>query len=289
MREQIDNYINSILQSVLNSNIHEDIRTELSDHILFLVEEKIGIGMQEKDALQESLLSMGKPKELSARFNEIYHINKSFLIIIAVVNVFFIVLLSNFILNISAYQTIDYIFFFIITTTILYSLFFCIKFVFTINNVNKDTIYYSQHNYVKTKSYIENLTNKIFFIGSSLFFLSYFIITFLCIIEVGINEFFINSSHTLFLIIMYLNSFFMIIINKKYPQLIISKQGLYVFTNIPKLIPWNNFKYNKWIKNSSRNVLELSNYQKTKRIYGNFNDSDKIIIDNIIKYQQKQN
>ncbi|MFZ7120362.1 MAG: permease prefix domain 1-containing protein [Eubacteriaceae bacterium] len=289
MSKEIDQYIELILQSVLNTDLHEDISSEIYDHIQSLVEEKIEQGMEENDAIRKSILSMGEPKELSARFNEIYHMNKSLLIIIAIVNAFFIVLLSNFILNISAYQIIDYVDFILITTSTIYSIFYCIKFVFTLNNVSKDTIYYSQQNDAKTKSYIENLTDKIFIVGGSLFFLSYFFIIFLFIIEVGINEFFINSSHTLSLITMYLNGFFMIIINKKYPPLIISKHGLYIFTYIPKLIAWNNFKYNKWIKTSNRNILELSNYQKTKKVYGNFTDSDKIIIDNIIKYQQKQN
>lgn len=82
---------------------------------------------------------------------------------------------------------------------------------------------------------------------------------------------------------MYSNYLFLFIIYSQYPGLVITEQGLYLFVDIPKLVPWDDIKDYKWAKVLNKYHLELCKNTKYKKIHRNFPISDKIIIDFIIR------
>ncbi|MPW24201.1 hypothetical protein GC105_00105 [Alkalibaculum sp. M08DMB] len=285
MRDQIDDYINSILISVLNTNVHQNITDELNDHILSLIEEKIEMGMEEEEALSESLKSIGDPKFLSRKYNSVYSISRLPLILWSVMNILLLSFIFFIILNqLRIFNTIDHLLFIVTILICIISLVLNIKYVTTLNILMKDNLIFVQHKYKRSSSYIENKTNKLFIVGYTILVLLIFSAVFVRIILEGFNQYLVDGNYSiLMLLVMHSNYLLGIIVYFKYPKLIITDRGLYIFTDIPKLIRWDDFNQYKWIKDSGAYRLDLSNNKRYKKIYGRFIDVDKIVIDNILK------
>lgn len=67
---KIDTYINKICSHVKYKQAHNEIREELLDHLQEKVAEMISTGMEEKEAIEKSLLEMGDAEAIGKQLNE---------------------------------------------------------------------------------------------------------------------------------------------------------------------------------------------------------------------------
>ncbi|MFZ7132979.1 MAG: permease prefix domain 1-containing protein [Eubacteriales bacterium] len=287
MRKETERYIHRILQTVLNTKVHESIKAELNDHIESLVEEKMQEGLSEEDAVKESIQSIGNPKELGKQLNSIYKISKMPIVLMLILNITSLIILSFIIITKSSFGIIDILIFIFNILMTFMGLFFSIKYLQALSYVTRKTIRFTQQKGKITKSYIENLTNKIYIIGVGAFLILMTFLTLFEMIHEGINLWIANGFHThIFQISLYANLFFMVIINIKYPKVIVLEDGIYVFVDLPKYILWKDIKDHKWTKTFGKYRLDICKDKKTKKIHGNFNSSDKMMIDHLLSNHQ---
>lgn len=283
MNNAIDQYINHILQSVLNTEMHEDIRTELNDHIYSLLEEYLQLGIPEKDATEKAIKSMGEPNALGNQLNNVYHFNTKPLTIILVLNILTALFSIYMVTQIDNFKIIDYIVLIFTFLNNFIFLSFSLYFRHLLSNAANDTIYYSHMNHLKENSYIENLTGKVYIIGASIFIILLIMLLIAAIIEEGFPTFFIDKLHLILMISYNSNAFLLLLLNKKFPNIVLTESGIYTFFDIPRCIPWKEIENHKWTGSFGIYQLKLFKGKKYKKVYGKFKSTDKIILNNLIK------
>lgn len=287
MRREFEVYIDSILSTVLNTQVHENITSELKDHLESLMEEKTEKGMHEEQAVKESIAAMGDPKKLGKEFNKIYTIGKAPVVFMTILNIFSILIFIYMLLTKNNFRIVDYTMFLFVPLMTFVCLYFSIKYFIVLSKLSEKTIHFVQQKGKWTKSYIENLTNRIYVVGVGAFLILMIVLAIVDILNSGIKLLVSDNYIYIFQIVMYANLYFMVIINIKYPHLIALKEGIYIFVDIPKLIVWEDIDDFHWVPTLGKYRLDIYKNNRRKKIYGNFNNSEKIIIENILMNHEK--
>ncbi|WP_164985080.1 FtsW/RodA/SpoVE family cell cycle protein [Ammoniphilus sp. CFH 90114] len=67
-RAAIEDYLDTVCSQIKNKEIHDDIRCELNNHIDEILEDYLAEGIEESEAIKQSLLHMGDPVHLGKQF-----------------------------------------------------------------------------------------------------------------------------------------------------------------------------------------------------------------------------
>lgn len=283
MRDKINTYINDILQSVLNIEEHDNIRDELKDHLLTQVEEKMNNGMKEEEAINQAILSMGKPKNLAKKFNSIYKVNKIPLFTWAGMNLIFLLFISYLLPAFNAMRTLDILAILFVSSLSLVSLYSSGKQFYYLKDVQNNSIYYAS---VNSKTYTQKVIYKLVVVlfTALLLYFSYglFMVIQKDLLKKMIQD---NSYFALLNLGIWSNYAFSYIVSYNYPSILLTDKGIYRLGELPRRISWESIKGYEWNKILGKYHLSLlkGNYFKKVRVPAKLETSDKIIIDTIIK------
>lgn len=266
-------YIQTVLQSVLDREKHQEIQDELMDHMQSIEEEITKNGLNPKEIESTVIMEMGSPEELGKSLNRIYGLNQKPLFLVGISSLFITGFNGFMMLNSENFKLSDWVLLILGFGISLFCVGVVVRMKKLLDQVRKERIYYAGH----PKTYVEKLTDKVFVRGFGLFIIF--------VIVLGLLEYFSDGFESNLLVMMsvYVNNLFLTILYTSYPKMIFSENGVYFMRDLPGFVSWEVVDNYEWKQKFGEYELRLKNKGCFGKVHIRFSASEKERLDNFVK------